>query len=116
MGIEPYQITSGISAVVNQRLIRRLCDLCKKELPSGAYEPVGCEQCLGTGYHGRILLAEAVRMDTPLRKALLEREDQEGIETLLSVQGHETMITHGEYLISQGLTSREELVKVLGIQ
>jgi type II secretory ATPase GspE/PulE/Tfp pilus assembly ATPase PilB-like protein len=116
MGIEPYQITSGIAAVINQRLIRRLCDQCKQETPPNGYKPVGCDQCMETGFKGRILLAEAFRLDTPLRKAILDRADQEEIETLLSVRGHETMFTHGERLISQGLTSRDELIKVLGIR
>ncbi len=43
MGIEPYQVTSSISAVLNQRLVRKLCTKCKRKVETGAFEAVGCE-------------------------------------------------------------------------
>ena len=42
MGIEPYQVTSSISAVLNQRLVRRLCPACRRKTGDGMFEPTGC--------------------------------------------------------------------------
>ena len=50
MGIEPYQVTSSISAVVSQRLVRRLCDSAGRKPDGGHFKPVGCRACLGTGF------------------------------------------------------------------
>jgi type II secretory ATPase GspE/PulE/Tfp pilus assembly ATPase PilB-like protein len=114
MGIEPYQVTSSISAVVSQRLVRRLCDSCKTMGQGGEFEPVGCDACLGTGFRGRTLIAEMVRLDGDLRKALLAKADLEEIENLLKNKGHSTLRADGRRLVEVGLTTREELSKACG--
>ena len=141
MGIEPYQVTSSVSAVLNQRLIRRLCNNCKKQKldtdstnsteeskiqslsspPSGdlkskiAFEAVGCDECFGTGYKGRMLIAEMVQLDSPLRKAILAKADLDELERLLQSAGHENMLANARRLIDDGLTTEEELNKICGI-
>jgi type II secretory ATPase GspE/PulE/Tfp pilus assembly ATPase PilB-like protein len=115
MGIEPYQVTSSISAVVSQRLVRKLCDRCKKQGDSGGYEPVGCPACLGTGFHGRTLIAEMVRLDSELRKAVLAKADLDQLEALLQAKGHATIFTDGQRLVETGVTTRAELRKACGI-
>jgi general secretion pathway protein E len=115
MGIEPYQVTSSISAVVSQRLIRRLCDRCKRPEVGGGFEPVGCEACLGTGFRGRTLIAEMVQLDGELRKALLAKADLDELETLLRNKGHSTMFTDGKRLVEAGTTTQEELRKACGM-
>lgn len=115
MGIEPYQVTSSIRAVINQRLVRRLCESCK-QTRQGVFEPVGCDRCLGTGYSGRLLLAEAIQLDRTLRQALLKRADLDDLELILSTQGRDTMAIHAERLVQQGLTSNQEIARVLGFQ
>ncbi|MBN2511329.1 MAG: type II/IV secretion system protein [Sedimentisphaerales bacterium] len=115
MGIEPYQVTSAISAILNQRLVRRLCEKCKRRDESaGRYEAVGCEACVNTGYHGRMLLAERVELDGPLRKAILQRADLETLDTLLAERGHMNLVQDGRRLIAQGLTTESELERVCG--
>jgi type II secretory ATPase GspE/PulE/Tfp pilus assembly ATPase PilB-like protein len=114
MGIEPYQVTSSVSAVVNQRLIRRLCDGCKRMGPGGEFEPVGCDACLGTGFRGRTLIAEMVQLDSDLRKALLAKADLDTLEVLLRDKGHATMLTDGKRLVEAGVTTQDELEKVCG--
>jgi len=114
MGIEPYQVTSSISAVVSQRLVRRLCDECKRMTPGGDFEPVGCEACLGTGFRGRTLIAEMVRLDSDLRQALLAKADLEELEALLRDKGHVSILQNGRRLVESGLTSRAELNKTCG--
>jgi type II secretory ATPase GspE/PulE/Tfp pilus assembly ATPase PilB-like protein len=115
MGIEPYQVTSSVSAVLNQRLVRKLCERCKKKAETGVFEAVGCEACFGTGYRGRVLIAEMVVLDSPLRKAVLAKADLGELEALLVSKGHMNMLADGQRLISEGITTQEELNKVCGI-
>lgn len=113
MGIEPYQVTSSISAVVNQRLVRRLCDKCKtRDEDSETFHAVGCESCMNTGYNGRVLIAEMVTLDGQLRKAILARTDLDELESILKERGHMTMAHDGLRLINAGITTKEEIDKV----
>src|SRR5207248_1961419 len=70
MEVEPYLLTSGIKGILNQRLLRRLCDGCRRQVGS-AWAAVGCERCLGTGYRGRFLVAELLTPDAEFRRAIL---------------------------------------------
>jgi len=106
MGIEPYQVTSSISAVLNQRLVRKLCVNCKA---------AGCDECFNTGYKGRALIAEMVQLDSQLRKAILTKADLDELEQILRDKGHTTMIADGLRLVEDGITTRDELNKVCGI-
>ena len=116
MGIEPYQVTSSVSAVLNQRLVRKLCNKCKQKIEkTGLFEPVGCGDCFNSGYKGRVLIAEMVQLDSQLRKAILAKADLEELEALLMCKGHTSMLADGERLVSDGITTHEELNKVCGI-
>ncbi len=116
MGIEPYQLTSSVSAVLNQRLVRKLCNKCKqKNEETGLFEAIGCNDCLNTGYKGRVLIAEMVQLDSQLRKAILAKADLEELEALLMCKGHTSMLADGQRLVSDGITTQEELNMVCGI-
>jgi general secretion pathway protein E len=115
MGIEPYQVTSSISAIVNQRLVRKLCPRCKRQDSNGGFEPVGCPACLGTGFHGRTLIAEMVRLDGVLRTALLAKADLDQLVALLEAKGHVTVFDDGQRLVEAGMTTQAELDKACGI-
>jgi len=116
MGIEPYQVTSSVSAVLNQRLVRKLCKECKRKIEkTGLFEAAGCEACFNTGYKSRVLIAEMVQLDSQLRKAILAKADLEELEALLMCKGHTSLLADGERLISEGITTQEELNKVCGI-
>lgn len=126
MGIEPYQVTSSISAVLNQRLVRKLCEKCKRTEPrtsvrgkdraqTTVFRAAGCNACLNTGYKGRVLIAEMVQLDSYLRKAILAKADLEELEVLLLSKGHTSILADGERLISEGITTQEELNMVCGI-
>jgi len=116
MGIEPYQVTSSVSAVLNQRLVRKLCEQCKRKIEkTGLFEAGGCDACFNTGYKGRVLIAEMVQLDSQLRKAILAKADLEELEALLMCKGHTSMLADGERLVSEGITTQEELNKVCGI-
>jgi general secretion pathway protein E len=116
MGIEPYQVTSSVSAVLNQRLVRRLCEKCKrKDDQTGLYEAVGCADCFNIGYKDRVLIAEMVQLDSHLRKAILSKADLDELEALLMSKGHTDMLTDGQRLVEEGITTKQELNKVCGI-
>jgi len=115
MGIEPYQITSSITAVLNQRLVRKLCNNCKrKNVTTREYEPAGCEDCCRTGFKGRVLISELVQLDGQLRQAILAKADLDEMEGILRNRGHMNMYQDGMRLAQDGITSREELNKVCG--
>ncbi|MCX5636283.1 MAG: ATPase, T2SS/T4P/T4SS family, partial [Planctomycetota bacterium] len=116
MGIEPYQVTSSISAVLNQRLVRKLCSSCKMEIDrTGLFEAVGCKACFNTGYKSRALIAEMIQLDSPLRKAILAKADLDELENILRSRGHTNMFEDGRRLVADGVTAQEELNKVCGI-
>ena len=114
MGIEPYQVTSSISVVINQRLVRRLCGDCKCEGDHGTFGPAGCEKCLQTGFRGRALITEMVRLDGDLRKAILAKADLDELRAILDARGHMTMLHDGQRLVAKGITTQEEVEKVCG--
>jgi len=115
MGIEPYQVTSSVSAVLNQRLVRKLCTKCKSKTEAAVFEAVGCEVCFNTGYKGRVLIAEMVQLDSQLRKAILAKADLDELENILKSKGHTNMLEDGKRLVREGITTEEELNKVCGV-
>jgi len=116
MGIEPYQVTSSVSAVLNQRLVRKLCEQCRRRNSgTGCFEAAGCNNCLDTGFRGRALISELVELDGPLRKAILAKCDLEELERLLRERGHTNMVADGRRLVEQGITTQDELEKVCGV-
>lgn len=116
MGIEPYQVTSSVSAVLNQRLVRKLCSKCKqKNDNANSFKVIGCDDCFNTGYNGRVLIAEMVQLESQLRKAILTKADLDELESVLKDLGHTTMLTDGQRLVSHGITTEEELNMVCGV-
>ncbi|NIA17099.1 MAG: AAA family ATPase [Planctomycetes bacterium] len=116
MGAEPYQITSSITAVLNQRLLRRLCQKCKtRDGQTGLYHAIGCEDCFKTGYKGRALICEIVQMDGQLRQAIISKADSDELNDILNQRGHMTMLQNGAGLVADGITTQKELNKVCGV-
>ena len=117
MGIEPYQLNSSVTAVVNQRLARRLCPNCKNlKADEKTYESVGCAECFQTGFKGRVLMAEMVQLDGDLRQAILAKSDLDQMETILKNRGHMTMRQDGMRLVNEGITTREEVESACGVR
>lgn len=126
MGIEPYQLRSGITAIVSQRLVRRLCDCSvtsdreedRLGLKVECFQlPQGCEHCAGTGYRGRLLLAEMLvpNLDR-LGRAILDRSDATEIERLAIEAGLVPLRQRACQAVEAGLTSPAEVQRILGIQ
>jgi type II secretory ATPase GspE/PulE/Tfp pilus assembly ATPase PilB-like protein len=106
MGIEPYQITSALFAVVAQRLVRRV-----RQDASGGPASAG----LSSNYEGRLPVAEFVSIDANLRKAILNRDDADAIAKIYAAQeGFRPMRDAGGDLVRAGLTDDAEIERVLG--
>lgn len=124
MEIEPYLLRSGILAILNQRLVRQLCqcarDVTSKEALLGlpveaAREAVGCDTCAQTGYVGRLVLAEMLQVDhSELGQAILGNADAPQLQRLAADSGMTTCWQRGLEVVRQGRTSPGELRRVFG--
>ena len=95
---EPYVVFSAVELVLNQRLVRRLCDGCQGR---------GCPVCLNTGYRGRALLVEHLRLTEALRAAARS----EGTRVLCSQQ---PLRAGAGELLAAGVTTEAEIGRILG--
>ena len=119
MGLEPYQISASITAVVAQRLVRTLCEYCRTPAPGDdgeatTYEAAGCERCDDTGYNGRTSIAEIMIIDEPLRALILQGAESQVIEKAAHAGGLQPMRQNGLDKVAQGKTSITEVIRVLG--
>jgi type II secretory ATPase GspE/PulE/Tfp pilus assembly ATPase PilB-like protein len=129
IGIEPFALRSGISCVLCQRLVRKLCPACSEKQTDGLalsigrerYEiaeyslPKGCGQCNGTGYAGRILLAESLPLENPgVMRAMFDRPDMQAIGDLAVQNGMIPMSTRAALLIESHASSPQEIHRVFG--
>ncbi len=124
MGIEPYVLRSGLLAILNQRLLRRLCVCaCPSDAPEDRLGlpvehvilPRGCAACGGTGYRGRFLLVEMLALSrTELARAILSRADTATVERLAVEGGMLGRWQRACRAVADGLTSPSEVRRVLG--
>ena len=114
MGVEPYLLAATLNGVVAHRLVRRLCPRCKKTLADGTAEAVGCSECRGTGYSGRLALHEVLHVDKNLRSLILTSRDLDEIKTLALESGLKTLADDAQEKIRAGSTTLAEVHRVLG--
>jgi general secretion pathway protein E len=130
MGVEEYLLTSTINGILAQRLVRRLCPFCRESyepLPEVAakvrksltdvdtiqlYRAVGCERCNNTGYRGRLVITEVLRMTDAIRRAVLEHATATVILRLAIEEGMATMYQDGLRKCLDGRTTLEEVLRV----
>ncbi|MCX6169093.1 MAG: GspE/PulE family protein [Ignavibacteriales bacterium] len=131
MGVEPFLIAYAINIIVAQRLIRKLCENCKKKvanleehiLPSGLdikewtgyeiFEAGSCERCNHTGYKGRMAIHEALYFTKEIRKAIVssgEDVDEEAIRNQARLDGTMSLRDSGFEKVKLGLTSIQEVI------
>jgi len=125
MKVEPFLLASTLRAVIAQRLVRRLCPECRRAEPTSAsvaallgiapgttvYEPVGCPQCNGTGFKGRIGVFEAIRIDETIRRLINDGADEDVIARHAFTHA-DNLATAARQLVRDGLTTPEEAVRV----
>ena len=130
MGIEPFLVASSVEALVAQRLVRRLCPKCKrpwkvdmpflesigfpisKLLTGTICEPVGCEECRGTGYAGRTGIYEILLVTDAIRQMIVERQSAADIKMHALEHGMRTLRVDGWRKVLAGVTTLEEVLRV----
>ncbi len=139
MRVEPYMVASALTAVFAQRLIRKICPACKekynpppeilaqlsdivKQHPDIAarvsglremYHGKGCQNCRGTGYLGRVLVFEMVHLTTAMRKGIMAKGSMEDIQQAAFSEGMETLLMDGLQKVVTGITTLEEVIRVV---
>jgi general secretion pathway protein E len=114
MGIQPYLVASAVTAVLAQRLVRKLCMNCRVQTEDGKWQPVGCNQCDGSGYKGRLGIYELMVLNDAIRELVIENKDATVIAAVAREHGLITLTEDGYEKIQQGLTSEEEVRRVAG--
>ena len=130
MRVEPFLIASSVEAIVAQRLVKILCDACKREkemeelflkeinFPDGRtddtkiYEAVGCEKCRRTGFHGRKGIFEVLVVNDAIRPLIIGRESSNVIKQAAIKLGMRTLRDDGWAKVKNGLTTINEVLSV----
>ncbi|MBV8775841.1 MAG: Flp pilus assembly complex ATPase component TadA [Alphaproteobacteria bacterium] len=113
MGLEDYLVAAVLKGVVAQRLVRRLCPSCREQR-GGAWQPVGCSACGGTGYRGRTAIAELVTFDERFARLVVARAGAEELRTAALAGGMVDLQSDGLAKAAAGVTSAEEVLRVIG--
>jgi type IV pilus assembly protein PilB len=130
MGIEPFMLSSSVLLTQAQRLFRKLCPVCKKEIdipleilkknridPSHFentqfYQTAGCPKCNGIGYKGRGALMEILLVNDVIRRTILTNPEADAISKIAIENGMRTLRDAGLERIRDGVTSIEEIMRV----
>jgi type II secretory ATPase GspE/PulE/Tfp pilus assembly ATPase PilB-like protein len=133
MGLEPFLIASSVEMILAQRLVRRLCQVCKQptddsisfinsclmalKLPASEIsfakqlcKPNGCEACRGLGYRGRIAMAEVLHVDEGVHDLILQRASAHEIRNYALKHGMRSLQDCGWELCKRGLTALTEVM------
>lgn len=130
IGIDPYLIASSILGIMAQRLVRQLCPKCKipvamhedlerwlppgaKETPHQIFESKGCKECRDTGFIGRFPIAEFLVPNDTIRDFILKGRSDREILNIARQAGMKTIFEDGIDRILQGLTTFEEVTRVV---
>jgi type IV pilus assembly protein PilB len=129
MGLEPFNVASALNLLTAQRLARRICGNCKKEVKyeeeyfraakvdldwaqkTTFYRGEGCDNCGGSGYKGRCGFYEVMIMSTPLRKLIMAEAGTDELRDLAIAEGMLTLRMDGLKKVERGVTTMEEVVK-----
>src|SRR5919109_1413301 len=131
MGVQDYLLSSSLLGVLAQRLVRRLCASCRKEVqftgfddnepeltlqnadrPQTVWEAVGCDRCSGTGYLGRVGIFELLPVTSEICKVIVQRADAGAIRNLAIQQGMRLLRDDGWDKVGQGVTTLAEVLRV----
>lgn len=128
MGIEPYLISGALVAVQAQRLVRKICVHCKKEIeipqtllqeyspyiPEGTvfYHGIGCKECNGTGYMGREMICEVLPVTEELSSMIARGSSKDDITKQAKKEGFVGMFENGMAKAVNGVTTLDEILRV----
>ena len=130
MGVEPFLIASSLLIVIAQRLARKICSNCKKEIKLDkkvllrygvkeediddfkVYKGEGCEICNGSGYKGRVALYEVMAISEVLKDLITREATTQEIKEQARKEGMKTLREVGLLKVKQGITTIEEISRV----
>jgi len=127
MGIEPFLISSTVDTIIAQRLVRLLCEKCKTPVPESdavyrtmqiqagehvLYRQVGCEQCGNTGYRGRSVIYEILKVTGAIRELINRKASHDDIKHQAMSAGFRNMFENGMDKVKEGITTLEEVSTV----
>jgi type II secretory ATPase GspE/PulE/Tfp pilus assembly ATPase PilB-like protein len=127
MGVEPFLVAASIRGVLAQRLVRMLCEKCKRphkatqaeaellgQLVEGGtfFDPVGCGSCLQTGYTGRHPVHEWLGTSRPVRELILARQSADRISEQARAEGMRDLMEDALEKAAKGITSIAEALRV----
>ena len=140
MKVEPFLVASTVNVIVAQRLIRKICEICKtaEEITSGqlvknfpeqtvkkyfgtketvrVYKGVGCQVCHLTGYMGRIGIFEVLEVSNSIRQLINAKNDSDVILQQAIKEGMTTMLDDGLSKVVKGQTTIEEVLRVTKVE
>ena len=127
MGVQPYLVADAVVAVIAQRLVRRLCNSCKKSYAADdgeqrllrvqesmpIFSAVGCPVCNGTGYKGRIAIHEVLMIDNKMRVLIETGANAEQIRSQAQKNGMMSLYDSCRDSVLRGVTTISEMVKTV---
>jgi len=140
MKIEPFLVASTVNVIIAQRLVRKICEMCKsaidttqeelkKNLPEemvkrhfgtkskiNIYKGSGCPVCHTTGYVGRVGVFEVLEVTKEIRSLILQKADSDVIIEQATKDGMSTMLDDGLDKVAQGITTIEEVLRVTKVE
>jgi type IV pilus assembly protein PilB len=134
MGVEPYNFVSSLNCILAQRLVRMICEMCKRPVeaspelieesglkPEGwkdvtFYEGVGCQQCNQTGFRGRSAIGELLALSDRIREMILEKRPSSEIRRVAKEEGMTTLRDSALLKVRQGITTLREINKVTFVE
>ncbi len=134
MGVEPYNFVSALNCILAQRLVRVVCEHCKKmakptieEMKASALDPAlwsqvllaigaGCLECAGSGYHGRAAISELLDLTDNIREMIINRRPTSEIKRAAKDSGMTFLRDAGLAMVRRGITTLKEINKVTFIE
>jgi len=133
MRIEPYLVASTVSVAIGQRLVRRICEKCKKphtlsdgeqarlkeivpnaeSLGKKFFLGSGCTECAHTGFRGRVVVSEVLVMDNDIREVILRKGSSAEVRAAAMKNGMQSMLSDGIAKAQAGVTTVGEILRVL---
>ena len=134
MGVEPYNFVSALNCILAQRLVRTLCEQCKRPteisqelfeesgqkpeawLGTSMYESVGCQSCNQTGFHGRTAIGELLSLSDRVRELILEKKPSSEIRRVAREEGMVSLRESALEKVRAGITTFKEVNKVTFVE
>ena len=134
MGVEPYNFVSALNCILAQRLVRLICEACKRpkrytatELTDSGLDPAavgdfrfaegpGCLECSGTGFHGRTAICELLDLSDHIREMIVDRRPTSEIKRAAIAEGMTTLRQSALAKVKEGITTLREVNKVTFVE